>query len=98
MLTLLINQMQIYCFMHKIVHRLLPSYFLNILNLNSDIHSYETRRASKFHIHYCNTKLRALSIHNHWCKLWNLLTLEISSARAMQVFKNKCRQYLIQCH
>ena len=45
-----------------------------------------------------NTKLRALSIHITGVKLSNMLTPEISSARSMQVFENKYRQFFIHCH
>ena len=84
--------------MYKIVHKLHPSYCLNLLNLNFEIHSHKTRLASNFHIHNCNTKLRALSKHITDVKLWNMLIPEISSVCSIQVFKNKCRQYLIHWH
>ena len=85
-----------YCFMY-VFHKLL-SYFLNLIALNSEIHHNEIRLASNFHIRFCNTKLRALSIHIIDVKLWTILIPAMSSVCSIHVFKKKYRQYLIHCN
>jgi hypothetical protein len=90
-----INKLQIYCFMFKMMHNLLPHFFQNMFKLNSEIHEHNTRQASKLHISSHHTNLRAFSIHIYGVKLWNTLSDDITNCYSLNVFKKKCLHLLL---
>jgi len=61
-----INKLQTVCFMFKVFNQQLPNYFNDLFIPNSDIHNYNTRQGSDFHISFSRTKSRQLSIVIYW--------------------------------
>ena len=59
-----INKLQTVCFMFKVFNQQLPNYFNDLPN--SDIHNYNTRQASDFHISFSRTKNTV-----KYCYLWS---------------------------
>ena len=55
--------------MYKIYYALLPTAFLNLFRINSDIHDHRTRQSSKLHVVSHRTTFRANSIQIYGVKL-----------------------------
>ena len=73
--------------MYKIHNNILLSYFLNLFTTNFNIHDHFTRQASKFHITFHRTNVRANSIQVYGTKLWNSLSEDITDSASLSVFK-----------
>jgi len=73
-----INKLQTVCFMFKVFNQQLPNYFNDLFIPNSDIHNYNTRQASDFHISFSRTKSRQLSIVIYGAKSWNKLDVSLT--------------------
>ena len=73
--------------MYKIQNNILLSYFLNLFTTNLSIHDHFIRQASKFHITYHHTNVRAYSIQVYGTKLWRNLSNDITDSASLAVFK-----------
>ena len=73
-------------FMFSYKHNLLPKTFDNLLTLNSQVHSYETRSAGSFQIPLCRTNICQFSIRYQGPKFFNSLADEIINSALLKLF------------
>ena len=84
-----INKLQIGTFMYKYEKQILPDIFLNSFQYNSQIHNYNTRSATKFH-------LWTKSLSHIGPQTWNSIPTGITSAPFQSTFKRKYKQFLLK--
>jgi len=68
-----INDLQLACFMYSATHGLLPFYFINVFEVNSCIHTHDTRQKDKIHQIGHKLNLRKFTVTNAGPLLWNAL-------------------------
>ena len=93
-----INNYQQCVFMYKYMYNSLPSSFNNLFNLNRNLHRYNTRSCSNFHL----PKHRTTSYH-HNIRFsgpinWNNLPSNLKEAKTLHSFKRKLKSYLNRHH
>ena len=66
-----INKLQIGTFMFKYEKQILPDIFLNSFQYNSQIHNYNTRSATKFHLWKVKSESEAKSLSHIGPLTWN---------------------------
>jgi hypothetical protein len=84
------------CMMFKIHNRLLPEHIRKHFILVQNIHHHNTRQKHAFSIIYCRTTLKSMSISIKGPKCWNTLPEYIKSSKAIHIFKNMLKTFLIK--
>jgi len=74
-----LHKLQVACFMFKVDKGLMPPYFSSVFCINADVHSYNTRFASNYHITVHWTSLLHYTIRIAGPLLWNSLDSNIKS-------------------
>ena len=90
-----INKLQIGTFMFKYEKQILPD-FLNSFQYNSQIHNYNTRSATKFHLWKVKSESEAKSLSHMGPLTWNSIPTGITSAPFQSTFKRKYKQFLLK--
>ena len=73
--------------MYKYTHDQLPSLFQNIFNINSNIHTYPTRRLTDFHLENPRIILAQKSIRHHGPDVWNTLPANLKQCTTLNTYK-----------
>ena len=68
------------------------------VDLNSNIHAYNTRRKMDIHIQSYNTDLYNRSVINMWTKLYNKLTGYIKGTHSYMTFEKELKSFLLLQH
>ena len=75
--------------------RLLPSFLLTCFDLNQDVHNYNTRNASNYHLPKIRTTCMKNSFFFQGPVIWNSIPPEIKSSNTLNLFKTKFKQFLL---
>jgi len=82
-------------FMYKIKNDLSPKCMKEYFSINSDIHSYNTRQASLYHVpNYRNDKCQ-VSIKYQGPTIWNNIPEDIRNSSSLNSFKIHVKRYLL---
>ena len=73
--------------MYSYFQQNLPSYFNNYFPLNKDIHSHDTRSASKIHIDYKRTSYGKFSLKYRGAQIWNDIPAYLKTINSYHTFK-----------
>jgi hypothetical protein len=88
---------QLAVYMYRYHNKMLPSDLPNVLFINkSDIHDYNTRQASDFHINPTNTMLATNTITTQGPTIWNSLNCTIKNSVSIAVFKNVLKKEILK--
>lgn len=92
-----INKYQISLFMYKYMNipSAVPDTFINYFQLNSQIHSYATRKANKLHVNYARTTTRQFTICYKGPIIWNSFEPVITQSVSLGIFQKRVKAYLI---
>ena len=90
-----IHSLQTGIFMYKYSNDKLPSLFQNYFELNSNIHTYPTRRSSDFHLENPRTILAQKSVRHHGPDIWNTLPCSIRQCPTLSNFKVLLKKHLL---
>ena len=90
-----IHILQTGIFMYKYTYNQLPSLFHNTYNLNSNIHTYPTRRSTDYHLTNPKIILAQKSIRHHGPDVWNNLPNYIKDCSSLFSFKASLKKYLL---
>ena len=82
-------------FMYKYSQNQLPSLFRNIYNLNSNIHTYPTRRSSDYHLENPKIILAQKSIRHNGPDIWNTLPTHLRQCSSLFSFKALFKKELL---
>ena len=93
-----INKLQISCFTYRALHHLLPHHFQHYFQLNSLLHSHNTRTSSQLHIHSYVTTHRSYTIRIHAPRTWNSLPTELHNLPTLPLFKRKIKLFLLSTY
>ena len=91
-----INKIQTICLIFKFFHNSLPLQFTDLFTCNSLIHDHNTRQTNKIHISCHRINIRANSIAIYGAKLWNTLSLELTSLPSLAIFKRHFKYHLLE--
>ena len=72
-----------------------PDIFNNTFLLRHQIHGYNTRNASSFHVPKCRTNIRLFSFHYQGPLVFNSLSPDIRKSNSVASFKNKLKKHLL---
>ena len=92
-----INRLQIGIVMYKYVNSNLPNIFNEKFSINSNIHMYQTRQASNFHIPRYNHTLAQFSICYKGPVIWNDIPSYVKEMKFAQ-FKKHYKLLLLNSH
>ena len=82
-------------FMYQVYHKKTLKVFLSMFKFNSDVHGYETRQASHFHLPQPNKKLRKSSLCYRGAIIWNsIVSCEISTDVSKGVFAKNLKKLI----
>ena len=82
-------------FMYKIKNDISPKCMKEYFSINSDIHSYNTRQASLYHVpNYRNDKCQ-VSIKYQGPTIWNNIPEDIRNSSSLNSFKIHVKRYLL---
>ena len=86
--------------MYKYMNNALPSCFSSCFTLTSNIHSYNTRSASKKHIPVCysRTSLFKNSLIQRGANYWNSLSESIQTSPSQAIFVKKLKKLLLDAY
>ena len=87
--------MQLGSFMYDFSSKNLPSALTQMFKTNNEVHEYNTRQASSFHISRARTKFTLDTIVCTGPRFWNSLDSNITHAVSISVFKHKLKSYLL---
>ena len=73
--------------------RVLPDTFNNTFLLRHQIHGYNTRNASSFHVPKCRTNIRLFSFWYQGPLFFNSLSPDIKNSNSVASFKNKLKKH-----
>ena len=90
-----IHTLQTSIYMYKLTQKQLPTLFYNTFKLNSNIHSYPTRRSNDYHLENPKIILAQKSIRHHGPDIWNSLPSEIKRSSSLHSFKALLKNNLI---
>jgi len=90
-----LNDLQVGCFVYRCTRNTLPNKFCSMFNMNSSIHSHQTRQCSKLHHEHCRLHVRSKTIRNYGVLLWNSLTDDICYVNSFASFKCKLKYFLL---
>ena len=82
-------------FIFSLRNGFLPEKFLDMIQQNNQIHSYNTRNATSIRTPLCRTNIRQFAIRFQGPKFFNSLPSDISSATSFCSFKKKLKKHLI---
>ena len=74
---------------------LLPESFDNMLPLNNEIHSYNTKTRSCFSLPYCRTNIGKFSIRFQGPKLFNSVNEDICNSSSVSLFSSRLKLFLL---
>ena len=74
---------------------LLPLHIMQMFNINSSIHHYETRRNHDFHLFKVNSSFTQRSIRFSFPVVWNSLPNNIKSCQTLRLFKKFYKRLLL---
>ena len=80
-------------FMYKYVHGMLPPIF-HMYEMNTDVHYYNTRQSTSFHIPLCTSNRSQRTIRYTGTKLWNKLNQTIDINLKIGTFKKHVKNYI----
>ena len=86
---------------YKAINKLSPVYFHNYFTLDSSVHRFETRQATRgdLYISLKRTTLDGLKTVQYFgSKLWNTLPLFIRVAASITDFRSKLKAYIIDSY
>ena len=91
------RKVQSLCLMHKLVQKNGPSYLLEKLNFNENVHNHQTRFRADIHIRRFRTNYGRNCFLNSVGQLYNFITnhLSINSNIAVSTFKTKVKNYFL---
>ena len=87
--------MQLGSLMYDLNAGVLPLALANIFKKNNQIHNYETRLASAFHLPHARTKFALNTLVCTGPRFWNSLDPSITNSVSISVFKRKLKLYLL---
>ena len=90
-----INSYIVDIFMYNSINGILPSTFSFYFVRNRDVHQCNTRQADDLRVPFGRLDVRKFSIKIHGAQVWNSLPQYIRSASAINDFKKKLRNFLI---
>ena len=90
-----INSYIVGIFMYNSINGILPSTFSDYFVSNRDAHQCNTRQADDLRVPFRRLYVRKFSIKIHGAQVWNSLPQYIRSASAINDFKKKLRNFLI---
>jgi len=92
------HNFQILQFVHKCIyhHHKLPQILSTYFTKNSMFHTYNTRTKS-LHIDFIRSSLGQRCIKYKESVLWNLLPDELRNVESTKSFRNKLKQFCIDC-
>lgn len=92
----LLHEMYLLVFIFKCQYHeyLVPSLFLNYFKKSSNIHSYNTRHNSDFHLFSVNASIGQRCTIFRGSKMWNNLPTSLKKYASVNEFKNKIKLYL----
>jgi hypothetical protein len=93
-----LSKLQTCEFMYKFYNNQLPSVFNDYFTTNSEIHSYNTRRAKDFHLFSVKTCSRKKSIIFQGPKIWNSLSEGIKNSTSLTVFKCNLKSFFFSSY
>ena len=93
-----IHTLQTGIFMYKYTHDQLPSLFQSIFNINSNIHTYPTRRSNDFHLENPKTILAQKSIRHHGPDVWNTLPANLKQCATLNTYKASFKTHLLSTY
>ena len=85
-------------FMFSFKNSTLPSKFINLFFINSQIHNYHTRNAHSFRLPLCRTNTRLFSIYFQGPKFYNSLNSVITGSSSSASFKRKLKDVLLSMY
>ena len=91
-----IHTFQTAIFMHKYTFNQLPQSFYNFFTLNSNIHSYPTRRSSDYHLENPKIVLAQKSLKHHGPDVWNSLPENLKLCTSLNSFKIQAKKNILQ--
>ena len=83
--------MQLGSFMYDFSSKNLPSALTQMFKTNNEVHKYNTRQASSFHISRARTKFTVDIIVCTGPRFWNSLDSNITHAVSISVIKHKLK-------
>ena len=91
------RKLQSLCLMHKLVQKNAPSYLLEKLTFNENVHNYHTRSRAEIHIRQFRTNFGRNCFLNSVGQLYNYITnhLGITNNIAVSTFKLKVKNYFL---
>ena len=75
----------------KCFSNILPKYFNDYFTLNKNMHSRDTRSASKIFIDYKTTNYGKFSVKYRGAQIWNNLPTELKSLQSYASFKRSTK-------
>ena len=87
-----INFFSFATFMYSYHHNLLRSSFRNLFSSSNQVYQYETRLASQYRPHFCQTNIKQFSILYRGPKMWNSLPISLISSPSIFVFKKQSEE------
>ena len=82
-------------FMYLCTKQLLPQSLLELFSFNNQVHNYNTRSASNFHIPLSRTSFYQRSIIYNGPILWNSLPCAIRNTKSLNTFKRSYKKNLL---
>ena len=82
-------------FMYRIHHDVAPVSFDNMFVRNSQIHNYDTRSRSKYHVPAFNLDTMKLSIRVKGVYIWNFVNSNVDAFCSFASFKISLRKFLL---
>src|SRR6218665_405849 len=90
-----INKYQVYLFMYRLYHNLLPTSLSSNFQRGFHIHNYFIRFSHQYRSHPARLKIRQLSINSLGPVLWNSLAEVIKKSPSMGSFKLSVKKFII---
>ena len=84
-----LNDYNIACFMYLCFKNQIPCHVSSYFHLNHDIHNYDTRSSSKFHIPLIRTNVSKYSVFYKGPVIWNKLDNHIRDSPSLNCFKRR---------
>ena len=84
--------------MYKIKLNIIPANLKSFFTKNSDIHSYETRNANKYHLSNPKTSLAQKTIKHRGPDIWNSLPDHITQCKSLNSFKYSLKNHILSSY
>lgn len=79
----------------KTQKKVVPQFITNMLILNNEVHSYNTRSSNKYHVRNVTKDYVMYSFRYTGPCVWNSIPIEISLANTQSLFKRKLKLFLL---